>query len=91
MGLLFFLPFLVWTLLVAADGGKDAHEAKICKEPRETNSKTKESAELIEKLQTAPEERQRRQHRCDHACIIPVARERAQESERSEEELDLVF
>jgi len=70
--LLLPLPSRAGFLLVAADRGNDAHKAKVGKDPREQNSKAKKRAELREKLQAAREEGQRRQHRCDHACVAVV-------------------
>ena len=72
INLLLPLPIRIGFLLVAADRGNDAHKAKVGEDPREQNSKAKKRAELREKLQVAREEGQRRQHRCDHACVAVV-------------------
>merc|ERR1711990_456807 len=47
---------------------QDAHEAKICEEPREANSEAEEGSKLDEELELAPEQGERRQDRCAHAA-----------------------
>ena len=47
-------------LLCGADGGEDAHEAEVGKEPREEDGEAQEGAEFGKELQVAGEKRQRR-------------------------------
>ena len=54
-------------LLRGADGGEDAHEAEVGKEPREEDGEAQEGAEFGKELQVAGEKRQRRLQGITHA------------------------
>ena len=57
-------------MLGGTDGGEDAHEAKVGKEPREEDGEAQEGAKLGKELQVAGKQRQR--------CLRNRARPRAE-------------